>query len=293
MEKRTIAKCYEPTFENVTREFLTDILYDMLFNEKNPNFKFNFIQKEARDFIEKILEDYTNKYDFFEFRKNKILESIKQGTDNNEVTPVIVVSDYIEFFNQLTKYYEKDIELYFKRTNFSGFQRYEIKNCFTEIWLRMTPEDFNDPENFLRRNVKIIQDNTFEKYSEETYIGELKRFKNYIVCVKNEIARTWDETPFEFKIMIYEKKDYYSDFFFKPHLELPVVRYGICEISGKKVCYIGSIQDKSSIKNIENKYLKLKKELKLYLFQVNLIVFFSLEYQLVDQRILMQIDILY
>lgn len=262
MENRTIAKSLKPTFENVTRNFLTDIFYDILFSEEHPNFRFDFREKEAVDFIVSTLENYTKEYSFFEFRKNEILKVINSGIYSSENLPVVVVNDYIKFFKLLKQYYKEDIKLYFKRTNFSQFPVYELKNCFLEIWLRMTPYDFNNPEDFLRRNVKMIQDKTFEKYSNEVCIGSLKRNRNYVVCVKNAISRTWDEAPFEFQILIYDKKDYESNYILKQNFKLPVIRYGIYEKNRKKVCYIGSIQNIDSLNKLDEKYLNLKNNIR-------------------------------
>lgn len=142
----------------------------------------------------------------------------------------MVVNNYKEFFELLRQYYEQDIELYFKRTGQSGFSRYEQENCFKQIWLRATPDDFNNPEDFLRRNVEMIKDKTFQKYDEETYLGTLNKLNDHVICVQNVISRTWDETPREFKIIIYDKQ-YYNNkkLFYRPNYTLPVIRYGIYE----------------------------------------------------------------
>lgn len=85
----------------------------------------------------------------------------------------MIVNDYKNFFELLRKFYERDIELYFLRTEMSGFPVYEKNNCFEQIWLRATPEDFNNPEEFLRKQVEMINDKTFEKYDEETCLGKI------------------------------------------------------------------------------------------------------------------------
>ena len=46
----------------------------------------------------------------------------------------------------------------------------------------------------------MIRDRTFEKYDNETYLGKLNSLDGNIVCVKNGIARTWDENSREFEI---------------------------------------------------------------------------------------------
>ena len=60
----TVAKSWMPTYENVTREFITETLYKILFSEDLPNFKFEFREDEAIDFIEDTLKSYSNKFGF-------------------------------------------------------------------------------------------------------------------------------------------------------------------------------------------------------------------------------------
>ena len=112
----------------------------------------------------------------------------------------------------------------------------------------------------------MIKDTTFDKYDKETYLGKLDFLDNNIICIKNGIARTWDETSREIEITIYDKK-YYNNakLFDRPHYTLPVIRYGIYEKDGKKICYIGSIQNKSD----DYKESDLKKKVNRKKYKVN------------------------
>lgn len=244
--KGTIAECWQPTFENVTREFITETLYKIMFSENLPNFTFDFREKEAIDFIEKVLNDCVLDYNFYKEEAEKILRKLKCKNNENTEKPVMIVNDYKLFFENLRQFYEKDIELFFARTGMSAFTRYEKDNCFEQIWLRATPDDFNNPEEFLRKQTEMINDNTFEKYDKETYFGKMAFLDDNILCVKNSIARIWDENSREIEIIIYDKKYYDNkELFSRPHYTLPVIRYGIYERNGKKVCSIGSVQNKS------------------------------------------------
>lgn len=252
MKDRAIADSLKPTFENVTREFITNTLYKILFSDELPNFIFEFREEEAIIFIEKTLQDYRNQFkdeSFFrelEDEHKRIVQAVKQKFNENATQPVMVINDYKKFFELLRQFYERDIELYFLRTKMTGFPVYEKDNCFEQIWLRATPDDFNNPEEFLRKQVDMIRDRTFEKYDKETYLGKLEFLDDNIICVKNGIARTWDENSREFEVTIYDKKYYNNiELFDRPHYTLPMIRYGIYEKDGKKVCYVGSIQSKS------------------------------------------------
>ena len=72
MKDRTIADSLKPTFENVTREFITDTLYKILFSDELPNFIFDFREDEAITFIEKTLQDHRN-----QFRDESIVKKLE------------------------------------------------------------------------------------------------------------------------------------------------------------------------------------------------------------------------
>lgn len=248
-----IADSLKPTFENVAREFITKTLYKILYSNEMPNFTFDFREDEAIEFIEKTLQDYRNEYTdkpFDKELKERILQKLREKSNNNNTQPVMIVKDYKKFFEMLRQFYERNIELFFLRTKNPYFPVYEKDNCLEQIWLRATPDDFNNPEEFLRKQVEMIRDRTFEKYDNETYLGKLNSLDGNIVCVKNGIARTWDENSREFEITIYDKRYYYNtDKFNRKRYKLPVIRYGIYTEDGKKICRIGSVQNKNDEKD--------------------------------------------
>ena len=273
---RTIADDWLPTFENVSREFVLDSLEKLLSSDELPNFKFDFREKEAIEFIENIMKEYANSFkddkykEEIQARHEKLLKKIKQKTNENDETPVMIINDYKNFFEYLRQSYERHIELYFQRRKDStGFNRWEKNNLFEQIWLRATPQDFNNPEEFLKKQAEMIKDTTFEKYDKETYLGKLECLNNHVVCIKNGIARTWDENFRQMEIIIYDKEHYNNkELYIRPHYTLPVIRYGIYEKDNKKICTIGSIQDKNSSaqkshlrKKIDREKYKINKDI--------------------------------
>ncbi len=270
LDGQTIADDWLPTFENVSREFITETLYKILFSNKLPNFRFYFREEEAIQFIENVLRKYVDNYVWRKEKSYKILEKIRQGSNGNSEEPVMVVSDYKLFFEYLRQIYEKDIELFFQRTEMTGFCRYEKDNLFEQIWLRLTPNDFNNAEEFLRKQAQMIKDRTLKKYDQETYLGSMQCLNNHIVCIKNGIARTWDENFREIQIKIYDK-EYYNDkeCFYRPYYKLPVIRYGIYQKNGKKICRIGSIQDKNIYREENEEENNLRKRIDRQKYRVN------------------------
>lgn len=243
-EKR-IADSLKPTSDNVIRHFLVYTMNEILFGEYYPNFKFDFREPEAIIYIQNFYKNYPNGKEYYGDRFENIMNML---TDTNlrqdNITPVMVVNDYKKFFENLRAYYEEIVDQYWKRSPYSSFPVYEMENCFTDIWLRATPDDFNNPERFLEKQVMLARDRTLEKYDDEVSLGPVEEFDNNILCVKNGYARTWDEALREFQITIYDKEHYDNErMVYKPQYLLPVIRYGIYETDGRKVCYIGSVQN--------------------------------------------------
>ena len=114
---RTIADSWLPTFENVSREFIIDNLENLLYSDEIPNLKFDFREKEAIEFIENTMIQYAKSFRDNEYeekikaRLKKILEKLKQKTNKNEKTPVMIIKDYKKFFEYLRQAYERHIEL--------------------------------------------------------------------------------------------------------------------------------------------------------------------------------------
>ena len=57
---REVQADLEPTFENVVQEFVAGTMDDLLFSNREVNFKFDFREKEALDFIEEQLNKYAD-----------------------------------------------------------------------------------------------------------------------------------------------------------------------------------------------------------------------------------------
>ena len=241
-----IAEDWLPTYENVTREFVTETLYKMIFGEKLPNFLFEFREPKAMEFVESLLNQQVENYDFYAEKNKKLIDKLKSKTDENSELPVMIVNDYEQFFENLRQFYAGYIELYFKECPGMTFNRDEKEKCLEQIWLRATPDDFNNPEEFLRKQAMMISDTTFEKYDNEVELGPVDFFDGNILCIKNGIAGIWDENSRQIEIKIYnkEKKTSNGEVLKASPYELPVIRYGIYEKDGKKICMINSIQDK-------------------------------------------------
>jgi len=238
-----ISEKLKPTYKNVTKEFIEYTLYSLLCDKTKTNFRIRFEEPEAMKYITEVLQESAKGGVYWERKAQEILKGLSKSEDFGDVTPVMVIRDYKSFFERLTELCEQNVNQHFKRTKNSSFPWYERTNCLEEIWLRMAPEDFNDPEKFLRLQVQMAKDRTFNKYDEETCLGQSKMLGNNYICIQNKVARTWDEASQEMEITIYDSEHFHDENKrYRPQYKLPVVRYGIYEKDGERVCRIFSIQ---------------------------------------------------
>lgn len=237
-----------PSYENVTYWFITEKLNKLMFLESDYRVYFEFREKEARDFIdEKLKEQLRNKL-IGRIDYKRVMDAINPEGSREEDIPVVIVNDYKSFFDNLSKLFSIYVDEYFKRTTYKRFPKAEKEYFLEDIWVRATPEDFQNPEEFLRRQIEMEENSIFDEYLEEQRIGPLDFLDNNILCAKNGYTGIHEEMGKEMQFTIYDKVFYDMDLPRKPCVTLPLVRYGIYEKNGKLVCRIGSIQNKELMK---------------------------------------------
>ena len=224
----------EEKLENIIKFFVNNSFYELMYdNVEIPNISFDFKEKEARDLINKIILEN------IEFRieeKDKIYNGINNVNYDN---PVIEVHDYKLFFYAINKYIYTLYNTYMNKCHID-----ENKSIFTfqlalkYIWLRMTPDDFKNPENFILKNIEMLENKTFnDYYNMNGFLFDINN--DYKIYFKNRITSTFDEESKEIEFFVASK---FLEFDY-----LPVVRYGIYKKDNKTICEIGSIQNKNQI----------------------------------------------
>jgi hypothetical protein len=204
-----------PTLENTICYFVKNTI-PSLSDTSNTDVDVRF------DFIEDEVKDINNK------SEDKDINTIK-------------VRDYKKFFSLLRDIYECDMDA-FEEFEKEPYSYYRMSNFFKDLWVRASNIDFEDVEEFLRKEIEMYGDNTFKDLNEEQYLCNLCELGYVDVTVKNKLAKTWDETPYEMSFRFYD--DYYfTSHFKKTFYELPRVRYGIYTENGEKICRVGSIQN--------------------------------------------------
>ncbi len=252
----------EPTTENVEKIFVTRSLHNILFDSTYPCFKIDFREQKALERIETVLDKDQESPECFltELGAQNVLDDLKEHGDNSDL-PVLVVRSYSDFIELLRRAYENYIELCFLDNTLTDINVIRATTFFELLWLRATAYDFANPENFLIKQIQMMGDQTFKQYDQETSLGAIDYLNGHIFCVQNGVTNIYDESPREFRITIYDKRYYNTFKRNQAKYELPLIRYGIYQRDGKKVCCIGSIQNKSSNSDSYGKDDSLKTQL--------------------------------
>ncbi len=191
--------------------------------------------------------------------ENKTIEA-KKNDDGRYLIPRLVIKNKDNFNKLLTEYLalarkKYDLSIYQDELTFADVENYEQvinKIILTTLWANATYDDFSESEEFLRKQIAFLKDETFSEYEEPTIIGYSVTLGGYVE-VENIQETILNETPNSLKISVIEPET-------NERYTFPLVRYGIED----NKCYIYAVQ-KNKRYDEENKF---KKKVNRRLFQI-------------------------
>lgn len=191
--------------------------------------------------------------------ENKTIEA-KKNDDGRYLIPRLVIKNKDNFNKLLTEYLalarkKYDLSIYQDELTFADVENYEQvinKIILTTLWANATYDDFSESEEFLKKQIAFLKDETFSEYEEPTIIGYSETLGGYVE-VENIQETILNETPNSLKISVIEPET-------NERYTFPLVRYGIED----NKCYIYAVQ-KNKRYDEENKF---KKKVNRRLFQI-------------------------
>ena len=169
--------------------------------------------------------------------ENKTIEA-KKDDNGRYLIPTLVIKNKERFNKLLTDYLnlaksKYDLTKYYEALDFSDIKNHEQvinKIVLTTLWANATYDDFSESEEFIKRQIAFLKDDTFSKYNEPTIIGYSEMLGGYVE-IENISEPILNETPTSLKISLIEPET-------NERYTFPLVRYGIED--GK--CYIYAVQ---------------------------------------------------
>ena len=182
--------------------------------------------------------------------ENRVIKS-ESNDEGRYLVPTLVIKNKESFNKLLTEYLilaksKYDLTKYYEALEFSDIENSEQvinKLVLTTLWANATYDDFEDSEEFLRKQISFLKDNTFSEYNEPTIIGYSEVLGGYIE-IENISEPILNETPNSLKISLIESDT-------NERYTFPLVRYGIKDDK----CYIYAVQ-KNKKYDIDNAFKK-------------------------------------
>ena len=182
--------------------------------------------------------------------ENKTIEG-KKDDDGRYLIPTLVIKNKENFNKLLTEYLvlaksKYDLTKYYEALEFDDIENPEHiinKLILTTLWANATYDDFNWSEEFLRKQILFLKDNTFSEYNEPTIIGYSEMLGGYLE-IENIPEPILNETPTSLKISLIEPKT-------NERYTFPLVRYGIKDDK----CYIYAVQKNKKF-DVDNNFKK-------------------------------------
>ena len=140
--------------------FIKNYLYDLMYDKYElSNISFNFKEDEAKKYINNLI---INNMDYMFNKMNMVYDGLN-NIDYNK--PIMEINDYKLFFELLEKIINSLHNIYKNKCFIKDDDTiYTFQLLPKYIWLRMTPDDFKNPEKFLRKNLEMINNHVFDEY---------------------------------------------------------------------------------------------------------------------------------
>ena len=238
-------------FNELTAFFALELL-PKLYDKKDEyigNLVFLFEEEDIRKLLIEKIDAYLIKYG--NFHQNE-LSLVKRYINNPFLSglPIIKIRNFKDFIFLIHDIYVTE----FSRLGIFDRVSYNDK-IFADLWLRASPLDLMDINRFLRKQLEMYHDDTFNEFEQHQKIAKFPSLGMFMMA-KSKSCMTYEECPFEMIFRFYYKTGLNyncSDFFesAKLYYELPRIKYGIYEENGKKICRIGSIQNKNCNRDID------------------------------------------
>lgn len=237
-------------FKELIELFVLDTIPSIQEEEETPKFNIIF---EPKAFL---LFDYVKENPFkldghwTPNIRNRYIKKLQLLENQDSTLPTLYVKDSYLFFNLLVEIVNESLSLNYKY----GLKLSEREYCILvlrRIWLRMGPNDFNNVESFLKRELEFLKNYWLDIDYRKNY-EKIDNFNENIVIKSSMVGATWDETFHEmsYSIVLPDRTLH----------ELSRVRYGLIEEDNEKVCYIYAIQ------NEKNPHINKKIQRELYKF---------------------------
>ena len=149
-----------------------------------------------------------------------------------ENNATLVIRNEESFLELLEEYVSLELEKDRKTPKYTEKEKYHEKAIIAYLFINATPEDFHNPEPFIRRRINMLKDKSFSRLDTPLEFNGGKALLDSTVCMERKINPITMETPYRMDFTL--KKEVEGE---EVEYPLPSIYYGI----ENGTCYIYSI----------------------------------------------------
>jgi len=225
------------TFKETVELFINTIIYDIVNESEIPRINFIFNNDAYDLFYEVMKNPFKLDRGWTPDIKEEDIISLKNSINYNYST--IYVKDHIKFFTYLTEITNSNINQH-NKYNLDKISRQYLLYTLKRIWLRMGPNDLNNIEDFLYRQLLFSRTDIFEEYKfRKNNYHIINNYHNYKVIAVNSLNNTWDESTKCMSFEILTDSNYHN---------LPNIYYDTIY----DTCYIYALQNERKANKIKD-----------------------------------------
>ena len=147
--------------------------------------------------------------------------------------PIITIKRSDKFWSLLQEFLYSYGITFYKLNNRPMLDSYNNELIET-IFLRLKAEDVNDIEAFFRKQIEMLDYTGLERFAEEQNVGKIDFLGGSDLKIKIQLSDLESESALESKFDVVNRGNIAT---------LPLVRFGIFNRNGERICSIGSIQN--------------------------------------------------
>lgn len=181
---------------------------------------------------------------------------------HNDAVPTLMIKNVSSFSKLLLQLINdmmhKDLKWcipYFDVTT----EEAKLKYFLSLIWSNMSANDFANVEDYLRRYISFINDETYVDLKMVT--SPIAKLNNYHLEITNVEERNCEETPYALRVVVADEGN--------NRFVLPDVKYGIEDHDGHKRVYIYAVQYNSKMQEENEEQKKFRMKINRLLYKVD------------------------
>jgi len=172
----------------------------------------------------------------------------------------LVIHNLDHFIELLEKYVLLELEKDRKTPKYLEKDKYHAKALIAYLFTNATPEDFQNPEDFIRKRINMLKDNTFSYLDNGLIIDSSKALLDCKIKIERKENPITMETPYRMDFTLVKNDDVELTY------SLPSIYYGV----DNDTCYFYSIlKKKEKEEENESKESRFRKKMNRQFYKVN------------------------